>query len=359
MKNNRYCVIMAGGVGTRFWPISRAGKPKQFLDILNTGKTFIQNTFDRFSELVPAENFLVVTNAAYKDIVLEQLPLLKEHQVLLEPVGRNTAPCIAYAAFRLKAADPDALMIVTPSDHLVLDAGTFRSVVSEAADFAEKNDSLVTIGVKPTRPATGYGYIQVSKPVNQKGINKVRTFTEKPNRELARLFLDSGEFFWNSGIFIWKTDIILRALKEYLPEIHQSFASIGQHYNTPSEQEHIDGIYPECRAISIDYGVMEKAANVHMRAGEFGWSDIGTWGSLYQHAQKDEWGNTDEGNTFTFDTHNCVIKVPAHKIAVLEGLDDYIVVDTDDVLMVCPKNNEQNVKKYMDSIRFAKGNDFI
>ena len=359
MKRNRYCVIMAGGVGTRFWPISRTDKPKQFLDILNTGKTFIQNTFDRFSALVPVENFIVVTNAAYKDIVLEQLPQLKENQVLLEPVGRNTAPCIAYAAFRLKASDPDSVMIVTPSDHLVLDAGMFRNVVAEAADFASGNDSMVTIGVKPTRPATGYGYIQVSKPVDDKGINKVRTFTEKPNKELARLFLDSGEFFWNSGIFIWKTDTVLKALKEFLPEIHQSFASIGQHYNTPSEQHYIDEIYPECRAISIDYGVMEKAANVYMRAGEFGWSDIGTWGALYQHAQKDEWGNTDEGNTFTFDTHNCVIKIPGHKIAVIEGLDDYIVVDTDDVLMVCPKGGEQNVKKYIDSIRFAKGNEFI
>lgn len=359
MDKNRYCVIMAGGVGSRFWPISRSAKPKQFLDILNTGKTFIQSTYDRFVRLVPPENFMVVTNAAYKGMVLEQLPQLKEEQVLSEPLGRNTAPCIAYAAFRLKSMNPDALMIVTPADHLVLDPEAFVGVVEEGAVFAKDNEALVTIGLKPTRPATGYGYIQVQKPVNEEGMNKVRTFTEKPNKELARLFIESGEFFWNSGIFIWKADIILKSIKEFLPDTHKMFASISQHYNTPAEQEHINTIYPECRAISIDYGVMEKAPNVYMRAGDFGWSDIGTWGSLYQHSQKDEWGNTDEGNTFTFDTHGSVIKIPKDKIAVIEGLDDYIIVDTDDVLMICPKKNEQNVKKFIDSVRFARGNKFI
>lgn len=350
---------MAGGVGSRFWPISRSNKPKQFLDILNTGKTFIQDTYERFAEIVPKENFLVVTNAGYKKLVLEQLPELTEDQVLSEPIGRNTAPCIAYAAFRLKSVNPEALMIVTPSDHLVLNPERFREVVGEAAGFAENNDALVTIGLKPTRPATGYGYIQAQKPVSEDGINKVRTFTEKPNKELARLFIESGDFFWNSGIFIWRTDVILKALKEYLPEVHQLFASIGQYYNTPEEQKHINAIYPECRGISVDYAVMEKAPNVYMRAGDFGWSDIGTWGSLYQNAQKDEWGNTDEGNTFTFDTHNCVIKVPNDKIAVIEGLDEYIVIDTEDVLMICPKKNEHNVKKFIDSVRFARGDEFV
>lgn len=359
MKKNIYCVIMAGGVGSRFWPISRAGRPKQFLDILNTGKTFIQSTYERFSRIVPPENFLVVTNAAYKGLVLEQLPQLGEDQVLSEPIGRNTAPCIAYAAFRLKAMNPDALMIAAPSDHVVLNPDIFAKVVEEAAGFAAKNDALVTIGLKPTRPATGYGYIQVQKPVIEEGINKVRTFTEKPNRELARLFVESGEFFWNSGIFIWKVDTILKSIKTYLPDMHQLFSSVSQYYNTPREQEFVNAVYSECRGISIDYGVMEKAPNVYMRDGDFGWSDIGTWGSLYHHAQKDEWGNTDEGNVFAFDTHNCVIKLPPEKIAVIEGLDDYIIIDTPDVLMICPKKNEQNVKKYVDSLKFANGEKFI
>lgn len=359
MKNNTYCVIMAGGVGSRFWPISRAGKPKQFLDILNTGRTFIQSTYERFSKMVPAENFLVVTNTGYKDLVLEQLPDIKENQILCEPLGRNTAPCIAYAAFRLHAVNPDATMIVTPSDHLVLDPEAFIAVAKEAVDFAASGDHLVTIGVKPTSPATGYGYIQAETPINEKGQNKVKTFTEKPNREVAQIFLDSGEFFWNSGIFVWKVDSIMNALRAHLADAFQMFASIEGHYNMPEEQEYINRIYPECRAISIDYGIMEKARNVYMFCGEFGWSDIGTWGSLYQHSGKDSNGNTDEGNVIPFETTNCIVKIPKDKIAVIEGLDDYIVVDTDDVLMICPKENEQNIKKFIDTVKFTKGDRFI
>ena len=277
MNSHIYCVIMAGGAGTRFWPISRSGRPKQFLDILGTGKTFIRSTFERFAEFVPAENFLVVTNSTYRDLVLEQLPEIAPQQILAEPLGRNTAPCIAYAAFRLKATAPDSTMIVTPSDHLILNEPAFRNVVEEAVEFASSHEALVTIGVQPTRPATGYGYIQVDQPMRRDGLNKVKTFTEKPNLELAKAFLQSGEFFWNSGIFVWQTRTILESMNRMLPETCQLFASIEGDYGTDREQEGIARIYPECRAISIDYGIMEKADNVYVRCGDFGWSDIGTW----------------------------------------------------------------------------------
>lgn len=359
MNLNTYCVIMAGGAGTRFWPISREKKPKQFLDILGTGKTFIRSTFERFAGFIPAENFLVVTNSSYKDLVLEQIPEIAPNQVLCEPLGRNTAPCITYAAFRLKAMNPDSTMIVTPADHLILNEQVFTDVVKEALSFADKNDALVTIGVHPTRPATGYGYIQVEQPIRKAGINKVKMFTEKPNLDLAQAFLKSGDFFWNSGIFIWQTQVILEAIKKLLPDTYGMFAAIENAYNKPQEQENIDRIYPECRAISVDYGIMEKADNVYVRCGDFGWSDIGTWGSLYEYTQKDEAGNTVSDESALFDTSNCVVRMPSGKLVVIEGLNDFIVVDTNDVLMICPKNNEQNIKKFIDTIRFRKGNKFI
>lgn len=351
---------MAGGAGTRFWPISRAARPKQFLDILGTGRTFIRSTFERFAPMVPAENFLVVTNSAYRDLVLEEIPELKAEQVLCEPLGRNTAPCIAYAAFRLRATDPDSVMIVTPSDHLILDPEAFRAVTGEAVSFAAAGNRLVTIGVRPTRPATGYGYIQAEQPIAPDGMNKVKTFTEKPNIELAKAFLASGEFFWNSGIFIWRTDAILDAVARLLPDTYQLFLSGEGVYATPGEQEFIDRIYPECRGISVDYGIMEKASNVYVRCGDFGWSDIGTWGSLYEYTPKDENGNTvNTGVSALFDTGGCVVKTRPDKLAVIEGLKDYIVVDTDDVLMICPRDNEQNIKKFIDTVHFDHGDRFI
>lgn len=359
MNADNYCVIMAGGIGSRFWPISRSAKPKQFLDILGTGKSFIRHTYERFTPTIPAGNFLVVTNLAYKDLVLEQLPELRPEQVLCEPIGRNTAPCIAYAAFRLAAQNPNATMIVAPSDHLVLDGQTFLQVAAQGIDFARENDALVTIGIKPTRPDTGYGYIQVENYNPSDVISKVKTFTEKPNLELARAFVESGEFFWNSGIFIWSAQSILRALHTFQPEIYQLFASIAEDYGTPREQEQINRIYPECRGISIDFGVMEKACNVYVRCSDFGWSDIGTWGSLYQYAAKDEAGNAASENALLFDTHGCIVKLPADKIAVIEGLDDYIVVENDHVLMICPKSGEQNIKKFIDTVKYSKGDRFI
>lgn len=351
---------MAGGIGSRFWPISRTAKPKQFLDILGTGRSFIRHTYERFAQIVPAENFLVVTNGIYKDLVLKEIPEIGEHQVLCEPLGRNTAPCIAYAAFRLNAMDPDADMIVTPSDHLILNENEFCKVIDEGVEFIRKHESLMTIGIKPSRPDTGYGYIQIegAQSVNN-SINRVKTFTEKPNLELAQVFVESGEFFWNSGIFIWKVKTILKSLENLLPELYNTFDSIFSTYNTKAEAEAINRIYPQCRAISIDFGVMEKANNVYVRCSDFGWSDIGTWGSLYQYSAKDAQGNVAPKNSVLYNTKNCIVKLPSGTLAVIEGLSDYIVVENNNVLMICPKANEQNIKKFIDDVKFINGDKFI
>jgi len=360
MSNHTYCVIMAGGIGSRFWPLSRHSRPKQFLDILGTGKSFIRNTYERFARIVPRENFLVVTNRMYVPLVLEQLPELSEDQVLGEPLGRNTAPCIAYAAFRLRAKDPDATMIVTPADHLILNEEEFIQAIGESVEYAESHPVLMTIGIRPSRPDTGYGYIQANE-CREKSctIMQVKTFTEKPNLEMARVFLESGDFYWNSGIFIWKTEAIIDALQKFLPETGQLFETVGEHYNTPDESREIERVYSLCQGISIDFGVMEKADNVCMRSSDFGWSDIGTWGSLYQYSDKDAEGNVKSGEVFAYDTRNCVIVMPGERLAVVEGLEDYIVVANDDVVMICPKANEQNIKKFIDNLKYAKLDRFI
>ena len=361
MNDNRYCIIMAGGIGSRFWPISRRSTPKQFLDILGTGKSFIRHTYERFARIIPPENFLVVTNNSYKEQVLQHLPEIGEHQVLGEPVGRNTAPCIAYAAWRLKTVNPQATMIVTPADHLILNEDEFRKAIVEAAEFAESRQAMMTIGIRPNRPDTGYGYIQIDNrsEVDGSPIFKVKTFTEKPNLELAKTFVESGEFFWNSGIFIWKTETILDNFSALLPDLQQMFGSIAAYYNTPQEQQHIERIYPECRNISIDFGVMEKAHDVYVRCSDFGWSDIGTWGSLYQHSPKDEAGNVESRFCMLYDTEGCIVKTDTDKLTVIEGLKDYIVVDHKNVLMICPKANEQNIKKFIDDVKFKIGDEFI
>lgn len=348
---------MAGGIGTRFWPKSRQNKPKQFLDILGTGKSFIRHTYERFAKMIPPENFIVVTNRKYKDLVLEHIPEIGETQILCEPIGRNTAPCIAYAAYTLLKNDPDAEMIVTPSDHLILNEDDFRTIIDETLEFAIKHNALMTVGIKPTRPDTGYGYIQVS---NNKEISKVKCFTEKPNLELAQTFLQCGEFFWNSGIFIWKVSAIIKAFEKYLPEHHALFSDLMHALGTPQEEDAVNRAFSECRAISIDYGVMEKADNVYVRCGNFGWSDVGTWGSVYQHARKDRYANTKpEEGCYTYETRSCIISLPKDKVAVINGLKEYIVVDTEDVLMICPRSDEQNIKKFIDEVKFNKGDKYI
>ena len=357
MAKSTYCIIMAGGIGTRFWPKSRQNRPKQFLDILGTGKSFIRHTYERFAQVVPADHFLVVTNRKYRHLVQEHLPELDERQILCEPTGRNTAPCIAYAAYMLAAKDPDAAMIVTPSDHLILNEEDFRTIVGECLDFVDRHDALMTIGIEPTRPDTGYGYIQVS---DANAISKVKCFTEKPDLELAQTFLQCGEFLWNSGIFIWKIRSIIDAFAKYLPEHHALFSAVRQATGTETEQQAIEIAFAECRAISIDYGIMEKADNVYVRRGEFGWSDIGTWGSVYQHSRKDRYANAapSEG-CYLYDTRSSIVSLPKDKIAVISGLKEYIVVDTDDVLMICPRSDEQHIKKFIDEVKFNNGEKHI
>ncbi|MBP3331648.1 MAG: mannose-1-phosphate guanylyltransferase [Tidjanibacter sp.] len=359
MKSNKYCVIMAGGIGSRFWPISRKSTPKQFLDILGNGKSLIRSTYERFVNIIDTENFLVVTNEAYKSLVKREIPELDDSQILCEPFGRNTAPCIAYAAFHLKAINPQAEMIVTPSDHIITNEMHFCEVMLQSLDFIkEHSDAMVTVGLQPTRPDTGYGYIQIAENCGHK-LFKAKTFTEKPKLELAEIFIRSGEFFWNSGIFIWKANTIIDAMRLHVPDIYELFASVENSFNTPREQAAIKNIYTECRAISIDFGVMERCDNVYVRCSDFGWSDIGTWGSLYQQLNKDERANTSGEKLYMFDTHNCMVKMPKGKVAVIDGLDNYIVVDTDDALLICPRENEQDIIKYIENIKFDNGIKYI
>lgn len=357
MVKNTYCVIMAGGVGARFWPKSRKMMPKQFLDILGVGKSFVRSTFERFLPIVPSENFIVVTNRNYKDLVLEQIPELDESQILCEPIGRNTAPCIAYAAYSLLKKNPEARMIVTPSDHLVLNEMAFHEIINECLEFATEQGALMTVGIQPSRPETGYGYIQKS---NNDIISRVKCFTEKPNLELAQTFVDCGEFFWNSGIFIWSVKAIVEAFKAYLPEHHTLFSSKLNDYGTERETEAIEQVFSECKAISIDYGVMEKADNVYVRCGDFGWSDVGTWGSVYQLSEKDKDENAIVADAcYTYSTERTFISLPKGKVAVVNGLKDYIVVDTPDALLICPRSEEQSIKNYIDDVRFNDGEKFV
>lgn len=358
---NRYCVIMAGGVGSRFWPLSRTGKPKQFIDVLGTGKTFIRQTFERLSERIPPENFFVVTSDLYRNLVREQLPEINPENILCEPLRRNTATCIAYASYRIHTQNPDAMVVVTPADHLIMDQPEFGRVIERCEDFASQNDILMTIGIKPNRPETGYGYIQIdSRKEIKDHIYKVKLFTEKPNPELAKTFLKSGDFFWNSGIFIWRVKSILSALEQYTPETYRLFDSGKAYYGTPREQEFIDRIYPECENISIDYGVMEKADNVYVCCADFGWSDIGTWGSLFIHSEKHEGENVYAGdNVMTYHTRRTIIKTDPHKLAVVEGLEDYIVVDSDDILLICRKSSEQSIREMVEDIKKKKKDEFL
>jgi mannose-1-phosphate guanylyltransferase len=358
---NRYIVIMAGGIGTRFWPLSRDKKPKQFLDILNNGTTLIQDTIRRFEGLCPRENIFVVTSEAHKELVLEQIDIPEEN-VLSEPMRRNTAPCIAYAAFRIFNKDPEAVMVVSPSDHHIREEDNFRDVIDESFTFVSENDALLTLGIKPDRPETGYGYIQanIKKPAKgYKNMMNVKTFTEKPNRELAQVFLTSGDFFWNSGIFIWKAKTIIDAFEKYLPDIYTTFDEFRDAFGTDKEGSVIGRVYSECSSISIDYGIIEKADNVFVKCAEFGWSDLGTWGSLEGHYESDRDGNSGNlDSVFAYELKNSIVRLPKGKVAVLQGLKDYIVVDAGDVLLVVRREEEQNIKKYIEDIRDRKGEEY-
>ncbi len=363
ISENTFCVIMAGGAGTRFWPMSRSTRPKQFIDILGTGKTLIQLTYERFIRICPPENILVVTNGIYKDLVLEQLPEMDESQVLLEPARRNTAPCIAYANHKIKAQNPNAVVVVAPSDHIILKEEGFVNDIKTAVKATSEHNWLLTLGIKPSRPDTGYGYIQfIDEPVyaDDNRLFKVKTFTEKPNLEIAESFLESGDFIWNAGIFIWSLKSIMEAFDNHLEDVESLFKKGERLYNTPDEKNFIEEIYAVCRNISIDYGIMEKAENVYTLAVDFGWSDLGTWGSLYTLRNKDDNHNAVVGeNVMLYDTVNSIVNVPKNKLVVLQGLDGYIVVEEEDSLLICRKDDEQQIRQFVNDVKLEKGERFI
>jgi mannose-1-phosphate guanylyltransferase len=360
MNKHHYVAIMAGGIGSRFWPMSRSNFPKQFLDILHIGKTLIQQTFERYSKLVPKENIYVVTSQDYVSIVKQQLQHLPEENILAEPSRKNTAPCIAYIAFKLMKKDPKAVMIAAPSDNLILDTDEFVKTATKALDFVDHINAVVTIGIKPTYPNTGYGYIQHETVAAAPNIYKVKTFTEKPNEELAKAFIASGDFLWNAGIFTWKVKNIIAAFEKHLPEMYEVFATEKDKFNTPDEAAAIEQIYPQCTNISIDFGIMEKADNVYVIPASFSWSDLGTWNSAWDNMEKDYFGNAVAGkNVMVVDADNCMVHVPDTKLVLLQGLHDYIVVDTKDVLLICKKDQEQEIKEYVAEVKRNKGDKFL
>ncbi len=360
MNKHHYVAIMAGGIGSRFWPMSRTDFPKQFLDILGTGKTLIQQTFERYSKLVPSENIYIVTAQEYVDIVKKQLPEVADENILAEPSRKNTAPCIAYIAFKLFKKDPKALMVAAPADNLILETAEFVKTAKKALDFVDSVNALVTIGIKPTYPNTGYGYIQHDTKEAAPDIYKVKTFTEKPNLDLAKAFITSGDFLWNAGIFTWKVKNVLAAFEKYLPEIYEAFAAENDKFNTEAEKEAIEDIYPQCTNISVDFGIMEKADNVYLIPASFGWSDLGTWNSAWENKEKDYFGNAVVGKkVMAVDARNCIVHVPDNKLVLLQGLDEFIVVDTKDVLLICKKEKEQEIKDYVAEVKRNMGEKFL
>ena len=359
-NTHRYCVIMCGGVGSRFWPASRTARPKQFIDFCGTGRSLLQMTYDRLLPLVPKENILIVTNSQYAELIRTQLPDIAGHQILLEPARRNTAPCISWAAYHIHAIDPKASMIVTPADHLITRETEFHKSINRAFEFVESGDSLLTLGISPDRPETGYGYIQMGTPVSD-DFYKVKTFTEKPNLELAKVFLGTGEFLWNSGIFIWKTETLIEALRTYSPDIASRFDAGIEAFGTPDELPFIAREFGSCPSVSIDYALMEKARNVFVEAVNIGWSDLGTWSSLRDHTPRNASGNVTQGCTvMSYNTSGSVFTVAGKdKLVVVDGLHDYVIADTDDVLLICPIANEQHIKQYVNDVKQLIGDKHL
>ena len=369
MNKNNYCVIMAGGVGSRFWPYSRNHRPKQFLDFFGTGRSLLQQTVDRFRPIVPIENVLIVTNILYKDLILEQIPDMRPEQILCEPARRNTAPCIAYAVAHISARTDKANIVVAASDHLIMQEDEFRRVITTGLDFVEKNDVLLTLGMKPTRPETGYGYIQMEngqlKMDNGQldngaaAISKVKTFTEKPNLELATVFVESGEFLWNSGIFLWNLQAVRAAFRAFQPAIADAFKE-GEHMmGSPEENEYIQRVFPTLPSISVDYGIMEKANNVYVMEASFGWSDLGTWGSLYSLSPKDPNANVSlKSKALFYNSHGNIVTLEPDKLAVINGLDDCIVAEADGVLLICKQKDEQFIRQMVADVEMKFGGQF-
>ena len=357
--SHRYCVIMCGGIGSRFWPYSRTDLPKQFIYFFGTGRSLLQMSYDRILSLVPQDHIIVVTNERYAPKVKEQLPDIDDSRILLEPARRNTAPCIAWAAYHIEALDPQASIVVTPSDHLITREAEFVKAIESGFCFVESNDALLTLGIKPTRPETGYGYIQIGQQVNE-SISKVKTFTEKPDLDLAKVFIDSGEFFWNSGIFLWSVNTIKSAISRHAPDLAGRFDHGIGIFGTESEQEFIRQEFPGCVNISIDYAVMERADNVFVKCVDFGWSDLGTWVSLYENSTKNRDANVAQNcNILSYNSHGNIFAVHGQKLVVVNGLEDYIIADSDDVLLICPKSEEQQIKLYVNDAKIKFGDKFI
>ena len=356
---NRYCVIMGGGIGSRFWPFSRNNRPKQFLDFFGIGRSLLQMSYDRFIKIIPKDHIFIVTNEIYVDLVKEQLPDIAEENILLEPTRRNTAPCIAWASYHIQALNPNANIVVAPSDHLILKEDEFAQCVNRGLDFVSKYPALLTLGIKPYRPETGYGYIQIGEDAED-NIKTVKTFTEKPNLEFAKMFVESGEFFWNSGIFIWNVQTIIKAFQRFLPDISNRFEENIKVFNTPEEKHFIDENFAACPSISIDFGIMEKASNVFVLCAEFGWSDLGSWSALYDHSPKNKDENvTQNCKALLYNTTGSVIAVKGEKLVVVEGLHDYIIAEADNVLLICPKSEEQKIKQFVTDAKMAYDDSFI
>lgn len=348
--NNNHLIIMAGGVGSRFWPMSTPERPKQFIDVMGVGKTMIQLTVERFSEVIEPEHVWVVTSKKYKEMVMQQLPKIPEQQILMEPCMRNTAPCIEYVSRKIYSKYPDANLVFSPADHIVIDTPHFKDVIKESLEFTNSNDAIVTLGMLPTRPETGYGYIKsdntAARHCNGK-IMKVEAFKEKPNRETATTYLNEGGYFWNSGIFVWNAKMVVKTIEKLVPELAQIFDKIEAHFYNDDEQNVIDELFPTCPNISIDYAVMEKSKDVFVYPANFGWSDIGTWGSLYTHLPADENKNAVIGeNIKMVDSKNCIVRTIGKKKVVVQGLDNYIIVDDNDCLLICKIQDEQTIKEW-------------
>ncbi len=351
---------MAGGIGSRFWPMSRTNFPKQFLDILNTGRTLIQGTYDRFALFIPKENIYVVTSEQYRDIVAKQLPELPLENILCEPSRKNTAPCIAYISYKLQILNPAANLICAPADHIILEPENFKKICLDALQFTAHIKGLVTLGINPTHPNTGYGYIQYEQQSVSDNVYKVKAFTEKPDKQLAETFIASGDFLWNAGIFVWQVKNIIIAFEKFLPEMHEVFDAEKNNFSTPEEKAAIERIYPQCVNISIDYGVMEKADNVYIIPSSFGWSDLGTWASAYDNLEKDYLDNAVAGhNVMIIDATKNMVHADNKKLVLLQGLDDFIVVDTKDVLLICKKDKEQEIKEYVAEVKRNKGDKYL
>ena len=365
MQSNNYAIIMAGGIGSRFWPWSTTKRPKQFLDVLGTGKTLIQQTYERINRICPAENILVITNQLYENTIAEQIPQIPKDNILSEPSRRNTAPCIAFGAFKIQKINPEANILVAPSDHIILKEDLFVSIVEKGFEFTTNNDALLTIGIKPHKPETGYGYIQSSGKIledkpDQWQLAKVSQFREKPNLDTAKKFVAGGNFYWNAGIFIWSAKAILAAFEKYTPELFRQFAEHDQSFNSQEEEYAIEKIYSSCENISIDYAVMEKAENVFVISTDIGWSDLGNWSALHEISKTDEAGNAATGDqVIIHNAKNTLVKTTAGKVTVVDGLEGFIVVDDDKALLICKKENEQNIKQFVNEVKEKFGEDYV